>query len=150
MADNKGDLCDLDPKNIIDMTDGDVSDVKRQDFEEYQNARREVEWKDFISGFRKTRDGEVVEVQEFEFPPLHQPKVTPTAIKPLEANSDIANTIDGAISDRLNNKFVAMSENFESTINSRLDRIRLNLVNNFLVMISIHLLLVLKILKIAH
>jgi hypothetical protein len=43
--------------------------------------------------------------------------------KPLEANSDIANMIDGAISATLNNKFVAMSENFESTMNSHLDRI---------------------------
>jgi hypothetical protein len=72
-----------------------------------------------------------VEVQEFEIPPLHQPKVTPTASKPLEANSDIANTIDGAISDRLNNKFVAMSENFESTINSRLDRIEAKIGKQF-------------------
>jgi hypothetical protein len=123
MAGDKGALCDLDPKNIIDMTDGDVPDVKRQAFEEYQKARREAEWKDFKSGFRKTHDGKVVEIQEFEFPPLQQPKVTPTVSKPLEANSDIANMIDGAISATLNNKFVAMSENFESTMNSHLDRI---------------------------
>jgi hypothetical protein len=123
MADDKGALCDLDPKNIIDMTDGDVPDAKRQAFEEYQKALREAEWKDFISGFRKTRDGRVVEVQEFEFPPVQQPKVTPTMNKPLEANSDIANMIDGAVSASLNNKFVAMSEKFESTMNSRLDRI---------------------------
>jgi hypothetical protein len=31
--------------------------------------------------------------------------------------------IDGAVSASLNNKFVAMSENFESTMNSHLDRI---------------------------
>jgi hypothetical protein len=124
MADDKGALCDLDPKNIIDMTDGDVPDTKCQAFEEYQKARREAEWKDFISGFRKTRDGKVVEVQEFEFTPLQQPKVTPTVSKPLEANSDIANMIDGAVSASLNNKFVAMSEKFESTMNSRLDRIK--------------------------
>jgi hypothetical protein len=43
MADDKGALCDLDPKNIIDMTDGDVPDAKRQAFEEYQKARREAE-----------------------------------------------------------------------------------------------------------
>jgi hypothetical protein len=79
----------------------------------------EVEWKDFIS----TRDGKVVEVQEFEFPPLQQPKVTPTVSKPLKANSYIANMIDGAVSASLNNKFVAMSEKFDSTMNSRLDRI---------------------------
>jgi hypothetical protein len=60
MADDKGALCDLDPKNIIDMTDGDVPDAKRQAFEEYQKARREAEWKDFKSGFRKTRDGKMV------------------------------------------------------------------------------------------
>jgi hypothetical protein len=123
MADDKGALCDLDPKNIIDMTDGDVLDTKHQAFEEYQKARREAEWKDFKSGFRKTRDGKVVEVQEFEFPPLQQPKVTPTVSKPLEANSDITNMIDGAVSASLNNKFVAMSEKFVSTMNSHLDRI---------------------------
>jgi hypothetical protein len=105
------------------MTDGDIPDAKRQAFEEYQKARREAEWKDFISCLRKTRDGKVVEVQEFEFPPLQQQKVTPTVSKPLEANSDIANMIDGAVSASLNNKFVAMSEKFESTMNSRLDRI---------------------------
>jgi hypothetical protein len=93
-------------------TDIDVPDAKRQAFEEYQKARREAERKDFISGFRKTHDGKVVEVQEFEFPPLQQPKVTPTVSKPLEANSDIANIIDGAVSASLNNKFVAMSEKF--------------------------------------
>jgi hypothetical protein len=65
----------------------------------------------------------VVEVQEFEFPPLQQPKVTPTVSKPLEANSDIANMIDGAVSASLNNKIVAMSGKFESTMNSHLDRI---------------------------
>ena len=43
--------------------------------------------------------------------------------KPLEANSDIANLIDGAVSATFNNKFVAMSEKFESMINSRLDHI---------------------------
>jgi hypothetical protein len=64
-----------------------------------------------------------VEVQEFEFPSLQQPKVTPTVSKPLEANSDIANMIHGAVSASLNSKFVAMSENFESTMNSNLDRI---------------------------
>jgi hypothetical protein len=90
MADDKEALCNLDPKNIIDMTDGDVLDAKRQAFKEYQKARREAEWKDFISGFQKTHDGKVVEVQEFEFPPLQQPKVTPTMSKPLESNSDIA------------------------------------------------------------
>jgi hypothetical protein len=132
------------------MTDGDVPDAKHQAFEEYLKARREAEWKDFISGFRKTRDGKVVEVQEFEFPPLQQPKVTPTVSKPLEANSDIANMIDGAVSASLNNQFVAMSEKFKSMMNSRLDRIEPNLVNNFLVMILMHLLLILKILKIAH
>jgi hypothetical protein len=63
----------------------------------------------------------VVEVQEFEFPPLHQPKVTPIMSKLLEANSDVANIIDGVVSSILNNKFVAMSEKFESTINSHLD-----------------------------
>jgi hypothetical protein len=41
--------------------------------------------------------------------------------KPLEANSDIANMIDEADSASLNNKFVAMSEKIESTMNSRLD-----------------------------
>jgi hypothetical protein len=123
MADEKGALCDLEPKNIIDMTDGDVSDVKRQAFEELQKARREAEWKDFKSGFRKTREGKVVDVQEFEFPPLQQPKVTPTVSKPLEANSGIANMLGGVVSASLNNKFVAMSEKFESTMNSRLDRI---------------------------
>jgi hypothetical protein len=30
IADDKGALCDLDPKNIINMTDGDVPDAKRQ------------------------------------------------------------------------------------------------------------------------
>jgi 5'-3' exonuclease len=65
IADDKGALCDLYPMNIIDMTDGDVPNVKHQAFEEYQKARREAEWKDFISGFRKTPDGEVVEAQEF-------------------------------------------------------------------------------------
>jgi hypothetical protein len=64
-----------------------------------------------------------VEVQEFEFPALQQPKVTPTVSTPLEANSDIANMIDGAVSASLNNKFVAMSEKIESTMNSCLDRI---------------------------
>jgi hypothetical protein len=43
--------------------------------------------------------------------------------KPLEVDSDIANMIDGAVSATLNNKFVAMSEKFESMINSHLDRI---------------------------
>jgi hypothetical protein len=65
----------------------------------------------------------VVEVQEFEFPPLHQPKITPTVSKPLEDNSDIANMIDGAVSASLNNKFVVVSEKIKSTMNSRLDRI---------------------------
>jgi hypothetical protein len=38
MADDKGDLCDLNPKNIIGMTDGDVLDAKCQAFEEYQKT----------------------------------------------------------------------------------------------------------------
>jgi hypothetical protein len=42
---------------------------------------------------------------------------------PLEDNLDIANMIDGAVSASLNNKFIAMSGQFESTINSRLYRI---------------------------
>jgi hypothetical protein len=42
-ADDKGALCDLDPKNIIDVTDVDVPDAKRQAFEGYQKARREAE-----------------------------------------------------------------------------------------------------------
>jgi hypothetical protein len=41
---------------------------------------------------------------------------------PTEDNSDIAIMIDETVSASLNNKFVAMSENFESMINSRLDR----------------------------
>jgi hypothetical protein len=110
MTDDKGALCDLDLKNIIDMIDGNIQDAKRQAFEEYQKAQREADWKDFISGFQKSHNGKVVEVQEFEFPPLHQPKVTPTVIKPLEANSNIANMIDGAVSASLNNKFVVVSE----------------------------------------
>jgi hypothetical protein len=121
MTDDKGALCDLDLKNIIDMIDGNIQDAKRQAFEEYQKAQREADWKDFISGFQKSHNGKVVEVQEFEFPPLHQPKVTPTVIKPLEANSNIANMIDGVVSASLNNKFVVVSEKIESTINSRLD-----------------------------
>jgi hypothetical protein len=48
-------------------------------------------------------------------------KVQPGA--PPEDNSDIDNMIDGHVIASLNNKFVAISEKFQSTINSRLDRI---------------------------
>jgi hypothetical protein len=51
--------------------------------------------------------------------------------KPLEANSDIANMIDEADSASLNNKFVAMSEKFESTMNSRLDCIEAKVGKQF-------------------
>jgi hypothetical protein len=53
------------PNNIIDMTDGDVPGARCQAFEEYEKARREAKWKDFISGKWKTRQGKVVEVEEF-------------------------------------------------------------------------------------
>jgi hypothetical protein len=131
MANDKGALCDIDPNNIIDMTDDDVMNVKHQAFKEYQKARREAKWKDFISGFRKSRDGKVVEVQGFQFPHLHQPKVTPNVSKPLETNSEIVNLTDGAVSAILYNKFVVMSQNFESTINSRLDHIEAKFDKNF-------------------
>jgi hypothetical protein len=39
--------------------------------------------------------------------------------------------IDGAVSANLNNKFVAMSEKFESMMNSRLDRIEAQLGKQF-------------------
>jgi hypothetical protein len=50
---------------------------------------------------------------------------------PPEDNLDIANMIDGAVSASLNNKFVAMSEKIESTINSHLDRIEAKFGKSF-------------------
>jgi hypothetical protein len=113
----------LDPKNIIDMTDGDIPSVKHQAFAELQKAQIEAKWKNFLSCFRKIRIGKVMEVQEFQFPLLHQPKVTPVVSKLLEANSAIANLIDGDVSATFNSKFAATSDNFESKINSHLDHI---------------------------
>jgi D-mannonate dehydratase len=37
--------------------------------------------------------------------------------KPLEIISEVVNLIDGVVSDSFNNKFVAMSQKFVSTIN---------------------------------
>ena len=67
----------------------------------------------------------MVQIKEFEFPPLadQEPKVIPNVSNLSEITSEIVNFIDGAVSANFNNKFIALNEKFEKSINSRLERI---------------------------
>jgi hypothetical protein len=119
---------EVDPQNIarpnVEQTFAEeqkaLAEVRRNIREQKEREILELEeeaMKQYISHFSVDRQGNVKKDKDviINIPTLSD--------APPEANSDIANMIDGAVSASLNNKFIVMSENFESTITSRLDRI---------------------------
>jgi E3 ubiquitin-protein ligase DOA10 len=128
-----------------------LTEVRRKIREQKEREILELEeeaMKQYISHFSVDRQGNVKKDKEVIINILTL-KVQSNA--PPEDNSDIANMIDGAVSANLNNKFVAMSEKFESMINSCLDRIEAKFGKQFSGNdILMHILLILKILEISH
>jgi molybdopterin converting factor small subunit len=131
MAGNLPVPSEVDPQNIarqnVEQTSAEeqktLAKVRRKIHEQKKREILELEeraMKQYISHFSVDQQRNVKKDKDvvINIPTL---KVQSDALP--EANSDIANMIDGAVSASLNNKFVAMSEKFESTITSRLDRI---------------------------
>jgi hypothetical protein len=122
---------EVDPQHIarpnVEQTSAEeqkaLAEVRRKIREQKEREILELEeeaMKQYISHFSMNRQGNVKKDKDVV---INIPTLKVQSDAPPEANSDIANMIDGAVSASLNNKFVAMSENFESTITSRLDHI---------------------------
>jgi hypothetical protein len=122
---------EVDPQNIarpnVEQTSAKekkaLVEVKRKIREQKEREILELEEEDmkqYISYFSVDRQGNIKKDKDVV---INIPALKVQSDAPPEANSDIANMIDGAVSASLNNKFVVMSEKFESTMNSHLDRI---------------------------
>jgi hypothetical protein len=122
---------EVDPQNIkrtnVEQTSAEeqktLAEVRRKICEQKEREILELEeeaMKQYISHFSVDRQGNVKKDKDVI---INIPVLKVQSDAPLEDNSDIINMIDGVVSVSLNNKFVAMSENFESMMNSRLDRI---------------------------
>jgi hypothetical protein len=122
---------EVDPQNIarpnVKQTSAEeqkaLAEVRREIREQKEQEILELEeeaMKQYISHFSVDRQGNVKKDKDVI---INIPTLKVQSDAPPEANSDIANMIDGAVSASLNNKFVATSEKFESTITSHLDRI---------------------------
>jgi hypothetical protein len=122
---------EVDPQNIarpnVEQTSAEepkaLAEVRRKICEQKEREILELEEEamaQYISHVSEDRQGNVKKDKDV-VSNIHVLKVQSDA-SPKD-NSDFVNMIDGAVSTSLNNKFVAMSEKFESTINSNLDRI---------------------------
>jgi hypothetical protein len=120
---------EVDPQNIampnVEQTSAEehkaLAEVRRKIREQKEKEILELEEEamtQYISHFSVDRQGNVKKDKDVV---INIPMLKVQSDAPPKANSDIANMIDGAVSASLNNKFIAMSETFESTITSHLD-----------------------------
>jgi hypothetical protein len=111
---------EVDPQNIarpnVEQTSVEeqkaLAEVRRKICEQKEREILELEelrkaMKQYISHFSVDRQGNVKKDKDVV---INIPTLKVQSDAPPEANSDIANMIDGDVSASLNNKFVAMSE----------------------------------------
>jgi hypothetical protein len=111
MADDKGDLFEVDPKNIIMSCLEDLPNDARQLYDKQKKIHEQEELRMFLTSFKKDRQGVVTQVKKIALPPIKGSKDKNVMTdKPNILNSDVANAIDFAISASLNNTFAVTSQ----------------------------------------
>jgi hypothetical protein len=98
MADDKGDLSKVDPKNIIMSSLEDLPDDTRQLYEKQKKIREQEELQMFLTSFKKDQQGVVIQVRRLHFPIKDSKDKKLTADKLNRLDLDVANAINGAIS----------------------------------------------------
>jgi hypothetical protein len=114
MVGDKGDLSEVDPKNITMLSLDDLPDDARKLYEKQKKIREQEELQMFLTSFKKDRQDVVTQVKEIALPPIKDKKVMADKLNIL--NSDVANAIDCAVSASLNNKFAAASQDLEKML----------------------------------
>jgi hypothetical protein len=105
MADDKGDLSEVDPKNIIMPSLEDLADDARQLYEKQKRIREQEELQMFITSFKKDQQGVMTQVKEITLHPVMDNKDKKVMTdKPNILDSDVANAIDGAVSASLHRR----------------------------------------------
>jgi hypothetical protein len=123
MADDKGDLSEVDPKNIIMLSIEDLPDDACQLYEKQKKIREQVELQMFLASFKKDWQGVMTQVKEITLPPIKDSKDKKvTTDKPNILDSDVANVIDDAVSASLNNKFTAVSQDLEKMLATHMNQ----------------------------
>jgi hypothetical protein len=123
MAGDKGDMSEVDPKNIIMSSLEDLPDDARKLYKKQKKICEQEELQLFLASFKKDRQGVMTQVKEIAFPPIkdiNDQEVTTD--KPSILDSDVANAIDGVVSSSLNNKFVAVSQDLEKMLVTRMNQ----------------------------
>ena len=116
--------------NIIVTSWEEVPETARKAFKDQKRARDEEELKlkkprdeeelkNFLSSFRKDRQGIVTQIKEVVLPSIDALEVI-SSTPPLLVNSGVANLIDTAVCTHMNNKCDAMSQNISNMISSHL------------------------------
>jgi hypothetical protein len=86
----------------------------------------------FLTSFKKDRQAVLTQVKEIALPPIKDSKDKKVmADKPNILNLDVANAIDDAVSANLNNKFVAMSQDLEKMLSTRMNQMESKFSKNF-------------------
>jgi hypothetical protein len=99
MADDKGDLSEVDPKNIIMPSLEDLTDDARQLYEKQKRIREQEELQMFLTSFKKDQQVVMTQVKEITLHPVMDSKDKKVMTdKPNILDSDVANAIDGAVS----------------------------------------------------
>jgi hypothetical protein len=114
MVGDKGDLSEVDPKNITMLSLDDLPDDARKLYEKQKKIREQEELQMFLTSFKKDRQDVVTQVKEIALPPIKDKKVMADKLNILD--SDVANAIDCAVSASLNNKFAAASQDLEKML----------------------------------
>jgi hypothetical protein len=114
MVGDKGDLSEVDPKNITMLSLDDLPDDARKLYEKQKKICEQEELQMFLTSFKKDRQDVVTQVKEIALPPIKDKKVMADKLNILD--SDVANAIDCAVSASLNNKFAAASQDLEKML----------------------------------
>jgi hypothetical protein len=114
MVGDKGDLSEVDPKNITMLSLDDLPDDARKLYEKQKKIREQEELQMFLTSFKKDQQDVVTQVKEIALPPIKDKKVMADKLNILD--SDVANAIDCAVSASLNNKFAAASQDLEKML----------------------------------
>jgi hypothetical protein len=144
MADDKGDMSKVDPKNLIMPSLEDLPNDAHQLYEKQKKICEQEELQMFLASFKKDRQGVMTQVKEIALPPIKNSKDKKvTTDKPNILDSDVANAIDGVVSASLNNKFAAASQDLVKMLATRMNQME-SKFSKILVIIYMHLLLISK------
>ncbi|CAO2152589.1 unnamed protein product [Urochloa humidicola] len=139
MASNLAKPAEVDASNIqrpkVEETSAEdqkvLEEIRKKIRDKKEQEMRELEdeaVKQYLSHFSVDRHKKVQKDKDVV---INVPQIEVKSDASPDVNSDIANMIDGAVSATVNNKFAAMSDRFESIINTRLEQIEVKFGTQF-------------------